>query len=133
MNSQNLPTSLATSLIVPIVKSHRKPLQDPNNYRGISLIPILTKIIEKVIINKCPQLKAHMNSQYGFASDASTVHAELLIKDTILQYNTKDTPMYICSLDAEKAFDSCNWLQLFQKLINKDILPVLVIRFLIKL
>ena len=119
MVSTKLPPALSTSLIVPIMKSHRKPIQDANNYRGISLIPILTKIIEKIIINKCPQLKQHKNTQFGFTTDASTIHAELLISDTITHYNEKNSPVYICSLDAEKAFDSCNWFLLFNKLKKK--------------
>ena len=133
LNTTDLPPALSTSIIIPIMKSSKKPIQDPNNYRGISLIPILTKIMEKLIINKCPSLKNHKNSQFGFTSDASTVHAELLIRDTISYYNAKNTPVYICSLDAEKAFDCCNWLLLFEKLKSKNLLPETVLKFLIKL
>ena len=119
LNAPRLPPILSTSHIVPIMKSHRKPINDPINYRGVSLIPVLTKVIEKLIVQKCPQLKEHKNTQFGFTSDASTIHAELLIRDTILHYNSKDSPVYICSLDAEKAFDSCNWYILFKKLKTK--------------
>eukprot|EP00111_Clytia_hemisphaerica_P019553 TCONS_00057647-protein len=133
LNAPRLPTILSTSHIVPILKSHRKPINDPNNYRGVSLIPILTKLIEKLIILKCPQLKEHKDTQFGFTSDASTIHAELLIRDTISFYNSKGSPVYICSLDAEKAFDSCNWYVLFEKLKNQRKLPDVVLRFLIKL
>eukprot|EP00111_Clytia_hemisphaerica_P004254 TCONS_00012144-protein len=133
LTSKHFPESLATSHLVPIIKSHRKPISDPNNYRGISLIPILTKLIEQVILQKCPQLKHHADHQYGFSSDGSTLHAEFLINETIQKYNTQNTPVYICSLDAEKAFDSCNWLELFNKLKLKNILPNTVLQFLIKL
>ena len=133
LHADNLPPSLAKSLIIPLVKSYRKPMSDPNNYRGISLIPILTKIIEKIIINRCPELKEHKNNQFGFASDASTIHAELLIQDTLLRYNTMKSPVYVCSLDAEKAFDCCNWLLLFKKLVAKKVIPNTIIKFLIKL
>ena len=101
MSSDHIPTFLSISLIIPIVKSHCKPLHDPNNYKGINLIPILTKIFEKLIINKCPQLKDHKITQFGFTSDAFTVYAEFLIKDTISYYNTKGTPVYLCSLGAD--------------------------------
>ena len=133
LNAPRLPPILSTSHIVPIMKSHRKPINDPNNYRGVSLIPVLTKVIEKLIVQKCPQLKEHKNTQFGFTSDASTIHAELLIRDTISHYNSKDSPVYICSLDAEKAFDSCNWYILFKKLKDQNNLPDVVLRFLIKL
>ena len=131
--SNQFPELLSTSHIVPVIKSHKKPISDANNYRGISLIPIITKIIEIVILQKCPQLKNHANQQYGFASDGSTLHAEFLINETIRKYNSKNSPIYICSLDAEKAFDSCNWMVLFSKIKETKTLPLFVLRFLIQL
>ena len=83
LQEDNLPPSLAKSLIIPLANSYRKSMSDPNNYRSISLIPILTKIIEKIIVNRCPELKEHKNNQFGFASDASTIHAEILIQETL--------------------------------------------------
>uniref|UniRef100_A0A7M5XB23 Reverse transcriptase domain-containing protein n=1 Tax=Clytia hemisphaerica TaxID=252671 RepID=A0A7M5XB23_9CNID len=133
IKSDVTPTLLATSHIVPVIKSYRKPLSDPNNYRGISLIPIITKLIEKLILLKCPNLKNHQDAQFGFTSDGSTTHAELLLRETISKYNNENTPVYMCSLDAEKAFDCCNWLALFQHLIDKTTLPKQVTRFLIDL
>ena len=133
MLSEILPASLATSHIVPIIKSYKKSVCDPNNYRGISIIPIMTKIVENVIVTKCPGLKNHKNVQFGFSADASTIHAELMIRETIAKYNHQNSPVYICSLDAEKAFDCCNWLQLFSQLINKNTVPRIVIRFLMNL
>ena len=133
VTAKDLPPSLSTSLIIPRIKSHKKSLNDPNNYRGISLIPIITKIIERIIITKCPQLKNHKPSQFGFVSGSSTIHPELLIRDTISYYNTKGSPVFICSLDAEKAFDSCNWFKLFTKLSSNSTFPTPILKFLIKL
>ena len=132
-NCETLPASLSTSIIIPLVKSYKKPLKDPNNYRGISLTPIITKLMECIILNKCPQIKNHNSSQFGFASCSSTINAEILIQDTINYYNKANSPVYLCSLDAEKAFDCCNWLKLFQKLSTNQILPNTVIKTLTKL
>jgi len=131
-SSTTIPSSLSTSIIIPLVKSHKKSLGDPNNYRGISIIPIITKIFELIILAKCPELSDHNASQFGFASNSSTLNAELIIRDTVSYYNKRDTPVYICSLDAEKAFDCCNWLTLFTKLLKKNI-PNAIMSFLIQL
>ena len=128
-----IPDLLTTSLIIPVIKSTKKSFNDPNNYRGISIIPIITKLTELIILEKCPIFKEHNLSQFGFAENSSTIHAEFLLNETINLYNHKQSPIYICSLDAEKAFDSCNWLKLFEKLIKKQNIPRTVIKFLIKL
>ena len=107
-------------------------MNDLNNYRGISLIPIFTKLLELVILVKCPENLNHDDPQFGFVSGSSTLQAELLIADTIQYYNTKGSPIYICSLDAEKAFDCCNWHTLFTKLLDRQI-PKEIVAMLIKL
>ena len=105
--STTLPPSLTTSIIIPLIKSHNKPLNSRNNYRGISLLPIITKILELIILERCPVMTKHIDSQFGFTEASSTLHAEVVIRDT-RYYNNNDTPIYMCSLDAEKAFDCCN-------------------------
>ena len=110
------PPPLAVATLIPLVKSYRKSLKSGNNYRGISLIPIMTKIMEYIILNRCPELKNSCNSQFGFKKESSTLHAEFLISETLHHYNKNGSSVYMCSLDAEKAFDSCNWDILFQKL-----------------
>ncbi|XP_066926571.1 uncharacterized protein [Clytia hemisphaerica] len=118
MYSQNLSSYLA-QLINDIFQNESLPNLLSRSY----IIPVI----------KSYRKPDHKNAQFGFASDASTLHAAFLINDTILKYNTEGTPVYICSLDAEKAFDSCNWYQLFDKLHQNNTLPKLVIRFLINL
>ena len=38
--SSIVPPLMSSSLIIPLVKSYKKSLSNPNNYRGISLIPV---------------------------------------------------------------------------------------------
>ena len=44
-----VPECWKESMITPILKSSSKPKSDPNNYRPISLTPILCKLLEKHI------------------------------------------------------------------------------------
>ena len=124
------PTALSMTMLLPLVKSYRKSLKSSNNYRGISLIPILTKILEYVILKKCPEITVSNSSQFGFKLDSSTLHAEFLIIETVQYYNNHGSTVYMCSLDAEKAFDSCNWDTLFEKLFYEKHLPLPVVRVL---
>ena len=113
--TQCTPESLSKSTILPFVKSYKKTFKSFNNYRGISIIPIFTKILEYIILLKCPRITESHHLQYGYKELSSTFHAEFLIKETIQYYNKNNSPIYICGLDAEKAFDICNWDILFEK------------------
>lgn len=128
--NHNTPHSLSVAILIPLVKSYRKSLESPNNYRGISLIPIFTKILEYIILKKCPALTESHQSQFGFKTNSSTLHAEFLINETVNYYNKNGSTIYMCSLDAEKAFDSCNWSILFKKLYYEKKVPLPVVNVL---
>ena len=78
-----VPKALTISTIIPLVKSYKKSLADPNNYRGVSLIPILTKLLELVVIFKCPDITTHEGNQFGIKSQSSTLHAAYTVKETV--------------------------------------------------
>ena len=82
---ENLPECLSTSIIIPLAKSNKKSLKDPNNYRGISLIPIFTKLMEEIILIKCPQIKSHGSSQFGFTSSSSTTKVSRCLSSAWMQ------------------------------------------------
>lgn len=124
---------LSTSIIIPLVKSYKKSLKSFNNYRGICIIPMLTKILEYIILIKCPNIKESHPSQYGFKQNSSTLHAEFLINETLKYYNKKHSAVYMCSLDAEKAFDSCDWSVLFDKLYHDKMIPLPVVKVIASL
>ena len=76
---------------------------------------------------KYPELCHSHISQHGYKSSSSTLHAEFLIRETLHYYNTNRSPVYICGLDAEKAFDSVNWDILFEKLFYDKKIPLAVV------
>ncbi|XP_047127626.1 uncharacterized protein LOC124808526 [Hydra vulgaris] len=92
---------LSTSVIVPIVKSFKKSLDNLDNYCGISIMAILTKLFEYIIMEKCPKISDSHSHQFGFKHNSSTLHAEFLFSETINHYNNNNSSIYICSLDAK--------------------------------
>lgn len=83
---------------------------DLNNYRPISVLPIFSKVIERVlyvrITNFCSQENIITKQQYGFQKKKSTEQALLSIKDKII--NNFEQRYYTLGifLDFKKAFDS---------------------------
>ena len=58
-------------------------------------------------------------TQFGFRKGRGTTTAVSLAHDVVKYMNNKDTPVYICSLDAQKCFDSIWHDGLFHKLTGK--------------
>ena len=74
-------------MIIPLVKSYKKSLNGPKNYREISIIPIFTKLLEYIILMFHPEIMDSHSNQFGFKSNSSTLHAEFIISETIKYYN----------------------------------------------
>ena len=126
-DNQDTPENLSKSTIHPLVKSFKKSLKSFNNYRGISIIPVFTKLLEYIILHVCPEIAESHPLQHGYKLRSSTLHAEFLIRETIHHYNKNGSAVYVCGLDAEKAFDSCNWGILFEKLYYRKNIPLSIV------
>ena len=59
-----------------------------NNYRPISLLPVISKVLEKIIANQLSQYfednKLFHDNQYGFRTGLSTEYATIELTDRIL-------------------------------------------------
>ncbi len=112
------PDKLKKSKIIPIYKSESH--FELTNYRPISILPCLSKILERLMYNRLTKFLIDNDIlykfQFGFRKDHSTNLALLEITDTI--YKNLDDGNFIFSLyvDLSKAFDTVNFEILFHKL-----------------
>lgn len=112
------PSLLKQSVITPVHKGGNK--DDINNYRPISVLPSISKILEKLINNRLLKYFEKFNflssSQYGFRKGKSTEDAVLalssLVADT-LDERGKGLAVFI---DLKKAFDTVSIPILVSKL-----------------
>lgn len=104
------PSALKISKIIPLYKSGDK--KSVNSYRPISLLPIISKIFEKIIKYRLVlyfnKNKLFTDRQFGFRANLSTNHALIDATDFIL--NSFNDSEYVSALfcDLSKAFDSVN-------------------------
>ena len=113
-----LPTSWRAASVVPLHKGGN--VHDPSNYRPISILPVLSKLCERVV---CSQLMAYLLShnllcseQYGFRPGLST---EAALLDTVTYITDNIDGGRVTSLvtaDTSKAFDSVEHGRLLEKL-----------------
>lgn len=111
------------AIIVPILKSGNT--DQPQNYRPISILPILSKILEKVIAcqlsNYLEENHLLSNTQHGFRARLSTETA-LASLSNLLYNNIDNKKISLITLcDLSKAFDSVNHGYLMSKLTKLNI------------
>ena len=92
--------------IIPVPKSG--DLSNTNNYRGISLICIIAKIYNRLILNRIrsaidPKLRYNQN---GFRPNRTTVAQILALRRIIEGVKANNLPAIITFIDFKKAFDS---------------------------
>ena len=120
------------STVSPIPKNKRKSMNDSDNYRAIALSSIVGKMLDRILISKCPELSDTSDLQFGFKSNHSTMQCSFVTREVIQYYHNRETDVYVTLLDASKAFDRVKYVALFRALILKGICPVIT-RFLLGL
>ena len=117
------PQKLKTSRIIPLHKSGSTELCD--NYRPISLLSSISKILEKIVsiklVNHLDFNKLISPRQFGFQKNKNTEQNLLNVINFISNELNKGNFCIGIFLDLKKAFDLCNHEILFKKLKNKGV------------
>ena len=122
-----IPTNWCLSFISPIFKN-KGSRNDPNNYRGISLISCLGKLFTALINERLTKFVNENNiigeEQAGFRSGYSTYDHIFTLQAIIDLYlnKVKGKPRLFCAfIDYQKAFDLVDRTALWTKLLSYNI------------
>ena len=113
LSQHYLPLEWRTHLITPVFKSGDK--SSVRNYRPISLLCVISKLLEKLVYDKILHFLSPSLSpfQFGFRPKHSSTQQLLSFLNIILQSNSQTDVIY---LDFKKAFDSVSHNELLVKL-----------------
>ena len=112
--------------LIPLPKSG--DLTDTQNYRGISLISTVAKLINKMILNRIqPKIDKHLRpNQNGFRPGRRTTSHILALRRLIEGVKSRNRKAVILYIDFRKAFDSINRRKMEKILKAYDIPPNLL-------
>ena len=118
LQTGEFPNDMKLAEVVPLYKSKEHYFE--SNYRPISLLTTISKILEKVVYKRVYKFLTESSqlydNQYGFRSNHSCEHA---ISQTVgnLLKNLENKKNSICVLlDLSKAFDTIEHLIMLEKL-----------------
>ena len=114
--------ALRIGTLTPVFKN-KGSSTDAKNYRGITILPTMTKIIETILRDRIqPVIEAQQNNlQRGFTRNSSPMNCSLILEETIREHKDLRKPLYLAFLDAKAAFDVVSHASLLRKLFHAGI------------
>ena len=115
--AKSVPGSLKLGVLNPIFKNkgnHR----DSQNYHGITIKPVLTRLIEAVLKSRIKlKLQSQQNClQRGFTENSSPKNCALIVEEFFRNNKDLNRPTYMAFMDAKSAFDVVVHPNLMRKL-----------------
>ena len=124
IRTSKVPDAWKGAKISPIYKSGLK--NEPSNYRPISTLPVLSKILERTVhhqlMNYMEENDLLTTNQFGYRQKRSTKLASTLLCDEIRKSMDKGELVGAVYIDLSKAFDTIGHDLLFNKLSSYGIL-----------
>ena len=122
LSSASVPKALKAATVTPLLKKSTLSKEDLKNYRPVSNLPYLSKLVEKVVVKR---LNAHMSQhhlhefyQSAYRMFHSTETALLRVHSDILQALDRKKCVFLVLLDQSAAFDTVEHTILLDRLQN---------------
>ena len=122
-----LPANMLSVRLVLIIKSKSELICSKDNYRPIAIASVLSKVLEFMILERIEMFVYTHENQFGFKKQHGTDTCIYVMKEIINIYQRLGSSVYLCFLDASKAFDRINHDTLFKKLVDRNV-PAYIVR-----
>ena len=124
-----LPDSMLSVTLVPVIKDKAGKVGSVDNYRPIALASVISKVLERIILDRLEAFISTNDNQFGFKAKHSTDLCIFALKDIVETFRRQNSSVLVGFIDASKAFDRVNHCKLFNKLSQRGV-PGCIIRIL---
>jgi hypothetical protein len=117
------PTEWTKAIIIPIFK--KGDTNKPDNYRGISLLSVLSKMYTYILNNRLTlwteSYEKITDAQAGFRKGRSTIDHIFTLNAAIERQMSKNSKLYVAFIDFRKAYDSVDRKVLWKILVKSGV------------
>ena len=116
-----LPNDFGVGLIVPIPKGDKRNHDKLDDFRGVTINCVISKIFEHCLYECCQSFFYSSDRQFGFKKNLGCQHAIYSLRKIVEHFTLNESTVYMGSLDLSKAFDRVSHDKLFMKLANRNV------------
>ena len=116
LKTKKVSSILKEGIITPIYKKGES--SNPGNYRGITVTPVILKVLEHVLNHRHNKILEPTQSrlQRGFTTGCSSMNAAVIVTECIQESKNTKQNLLFTTLDAQKAFDVVDQNSLLRRL-----------------
>ena len=100
-----VPSDFCKGIIVPLLKSKHGIATQLDMYRGITLSPVLSKLLEMVVLYLFCEFLVNNDLQFVFKKHSSCSRALFAFSESIKYFTSNRNKVYAALIDASKACD----------------------------
>ena len=119
-----VPDPFGVGVIIPLLKDKEGDCNSIDNYRGITLCPVISKLFELVIVDSYSHMLTTDDLQFDFKPNLSCDNGLLVLyiftwRTTVDHFIEHGISVFVASLDVSKAFESVSHTNLTDFLAKK--------------
>jgi hypothetical protein len=124
MRTGHVPDSFGASYTIPLLKGNASTCSKnlcTDDFRGISISPVLSKIFEHCILKRFGKFLTTSENQFGFKKSVGCSQCIYTVRSVVDLYVNNGSTVNLCALDVSKAFDKTNHYGIYLRLMEVSI------------